>query len=168
MFTSFSTIMSPKRLVAATHSVRPERPKYSTARSSNRLGPRSEADVVLDDLAILTNKSSAVRIQHTSAGLVERRTICDATKTAELCHTLSLRSSSRAEDHASPSNFPILAKLLNERYEPVARAAEGVIYWMRSEPNAAASRNTSRVSRAHRCQENTFTRSIPAAARSRR
>jgi hypothetical protein len=26
---------------------------------------------------------------------------------------------------------PILAKLLNERYEPVARAAEGVIYRMR-------------------------------------
>jgi hypothetical protein len=167
MFTSFSTIMSPRRLAAATHSVRPEKPKYSTARSGNGLGPRSEADVVLD-LAILTNKSSAVRIQHTSAGLVERRTICDATKTAELCHTLSLRSSSRAEDHAAPSNFPIFAKLLNERYEPVAPAAEGVIYRVRWKPNAAASRNTSRVSCAQRCQENTLARSIPAAARSRR
>src|SRR3989442_321126 len=79
MFTSFSPIISPKRLAAATHSVRPEMPKYSTARSSNGLGPRSEADVVLD-LAILTKKSSAVRIQRTSAGLVERRTIRDATK----------------------------------------------------------------------------------------
>src|SRR6266478_439690 len=79
MFTSFSTIMSPKRLAAATHSVRPERPKYSTARWSNGLGPRSEADVVLD-FAILTKKSSAGRIQRTSAGLVERRTIRDATK----------------------------------------------------------------------------------------
>jgi hypothetical protein len=28
-------------------------------------------------------------------------------------------------------NFPILAKLLNERYGPVARAAEGVLYRMR-------------------------------------
>ena len=32
------------------------------------------------DLAILTKKSSAVRIQRTSAGLVERRTIRDAIK----------------------------------------------------------------------------------------
>ena len=54
-------------------------PKYSTARTSNGLRPRSEADVVLD-LAILTKKSSAVRIQRTSAGLVERRTIRDAIK----------------------------------------------------------------------------------------
>jgi hypothetical protein len=29
------------------------------------------------------------------------------------------------------NNFAILAKLLKERYEPVARAAEGVIYRMR-------------------------------------
>jgi hypothetical protein len=28
-------------------------------------------------------------------------------------------------------NFPILAKLLAERYQPVARTAEGVIYRMR-------------------------------------
>jgi hypothetical protein len=28
-------------------------------------------------------------------------------------------------------NFPILAKLLAERYEPVAQTAEGVIYRMR-------------------------------------
>jgi hypothetical protein len=28
-------------------------------------------------------------------------------------------------------NFPILAKLLAERYEPVAHTAEGVIYRMR-------------------------------------
>src|SRR5260370_32938719 len=79
MFQSCRPTMSPKRLAAATHSVRPERPKYSTARSSNAWGPRSEADVVLD-LAILTKKSSAVRIQRTSAGLVKRRTIRDATK----------------------------------------------------------------------------------------
>ncbi len=79
MFTSFSPIISPKRLAAATHSVRPEMPKYSTARSSNGLRPRSEAGVVLD-LAILTKKSSAGRIQRTSAGVVERRTIRDAIK----------------------------------------------------------------------------------------
>jgi hypothetical protein len=35
---------------------------------------------VVLDLAILTKKSSAVRIQRTSAGLVERRTIRDAIK----------------------------------------------------------------------------------------
>jgi hypothetical protein len=29
------------------------------------------------------------------------------------------------------TNFPILAKLLKERYQPVARTAEGIIYRMR-------------------------------------
>src|SRR6266403_3389193 len=79
MFTSFSPIISPKKIAAATHSARPEMPKYLTARSSNGLRPRSEVDVVLD-LAILTKKSSAGRIQRTSAGVVERRTIGDGTK----------------------------------------------------------------------------------------
>jgi len=44
----------------------------------------------------------------------------------------------------------------------VATSSTGAI------PQLRASRNTSRVSRAQRCQENTFARSIPAAARSRR
>ena len=141
MFTSFSPIISAKRLAAATHSVRPEMPKYSTAWSSNGLGPRSEADVVLD-LPILTKRSSAVRIQRTSAGLFERRTICYATK---------------------PLTFVTRFPFAVLRHRRDNRETRQLVC-----PDAAASRNTSRVSRAQRCQENTLARSIPTVARLRR
>jgi hypothetical protein len=70
---------------------------------------------VVLDFAILTKKSSAGRIQRTSAGLVERRTIRDATKPLSFVTQFhfAVRVEPKTAQHAV-ENFSILAKLLNE------------------------------------------------------
>ena len=45
--------------------------------------------------------------------------------------TLSMFSPTAKSAHYPVKDFPILAKLLAERYEPVVHTAEGVIYRMR-------------------------------------
>ncbi len=51
-------------------------------------------------------------------------------------YIVDLQSDPKTAEHPV-GNFPILAKLLKERYQPVARTAEGVIYRMRWVPHRA-------------------------------
>jgi hypothetical protein len=41
-------------------------------------------------------------------------------------------------------NFPILAKLLKERYQPVVRTADGVIYRMRDGESPESRKNSAK------------------------
>ena len=65
-------------------------------------------------------------------------------------------------------HWPVFFELLMDGCPRLAADLLGVATSTGAIPQLMASRNTSRVSRAQRCQENTFARSIPAAARSRR